>query len=111
MLSPTVFPTVQVRIMREFGSARDQPTISKGFIEFSNQTVGLAKDFDEKDAINVAVEYNDDDAEASFKDLEKITGIIVTTLYELSPGTSIEIGNYCNVIKKKKRVETCKYRF
>ena len=92
MLSPTVFPVVQVRIMKELGSTGYQPIICKGSMQYSNQTVGLAKQFDEKDAINVAVEYNDGDAEASFNDLEKITGIIVTALYELSPGTAIETG-------------------
>ena len=63
-------------------------------MQYSNQTVGLAKQFDEKDAINVAVEYNDGNAAASFNDLEKITGIIVTTLYELSPGTAIKTGKF-----------------
>ena len=96
MLSPTVLPVVQARVMKAIGSIANQPIISKGSMKFQFRVIGLAKEQEEdgRDAINFAVVYEDEDPEASFHDLEKITTIVVTTMYELSPGTSIATGTY-----------------
>ena len=94
MLSPTVFHVVQARIMKAIGSQENQPILSKGSMQFLHRVIGLAKEKEEgdRDAINFAVVYKHEDPEACFHDLEKITTIVVTTMYELSPGTSIATG-------------------
>ncbi|XP_072046623.1 death-associated protein kinase dapk-1-like [Amphiura filiformis] len=92
MLSPVVFPTIQARIMKAFGSESNQPIVSLGSMQFANETLALVKQYEERDAINFAVEYKDEDAELCYNDLEKMTSIIVSTMYELSPGTSIATG-------------------
>ena len=96
MISPTVFPVVQARVMKAMGSMGDQPIMSKGSMQFLHHSVGLEKEGEEggQDAINFAVLYKDKDPESCFHDLEKITAIIVTALYELSPGSSVETGIY-----------------
>ena len=94
MLSPTVVPVVQARIMKSIGSMENQPIMSNDSIQFLHQVIGLAKEKEGsgRDAVNFAVVYKDEDPEASFHDLEKITAIVVTTMYEFSPGTSIATG-------------------
>ena len=92
MLSPTIVPTVQARIMKAMGSRYNQPIVSRGFMQFLDQAVGLTKEEEGRDAINFAVVHTDEDTESCFNDLEKITGIVVTTIYDLSPGTAVETG-------------------
>ena len=96
MLSPTVFATVQARVLKAMGSKEDQPIMTKGSIQFMHQSVAFAKEGEEEgqDAINFAVAYKDKDQETCFRDLEDITAIIVTTLYSMSPGTTVTTGRY-----------------
>ena len=102
ILSPTAFPTVQARVMKTMGSTVNNPimAVTKTFIEFQHQTIALTKEGEEEgqNAINFAVVYKDEDPEACYRDLEEITAIIVTTLYSVSPGTSIMTGIYlCDI--------------
>ena len=95
MLSPTVFPVVQARVMKAMGSRENQPIISKGTMQFLDQSIGLVRrEGGEKgrDAINFAVLYKNEDPESCFDDLRKISEIIATAMYDLSPGTSIKTG-------------------
>ena len=101
MLSPTVFPVVQARIMKAMGSRENLLIMTKGSMQFQHHTIALAKEGEDEgqDAINFAVVYKDKDPEACFRDLEEITTIVVTTLYSLSPGTTVTTGTYlfCNI--------------
>ena len=82
--------------MKVMGLKNDNPlmTMTKGFMEFKHQTIALAKEGEEEgqNAINFAVVYKDEDPESCYRDLEEITDIIVTTLYSVSPGTSVTTG-------------------
>ena len=93
MMLPTVFPMVQARVMKAMGSRINQPIMSRESMQFLNHAVGLTKEVaGGRDGINFAVVYKDDDPESCFNDLETITAIVVTTLYELSPGTAVDTG-------------------
>ena len=94
MLSPTVFPTVQARVIKVMGSRENQPIMTRGSMQFLDQAIGLVKGGGEdgRDAINFAVNYKSKDPESCFDDLRKISVIISTTINELSPGTSIRTG-------------------
>ena len=96
MLSPTVFPIVQARVMKVMGSRDNQPIMTEGSMQFMDREIALVQEGQKEGqvAINFAVEYKEKDPEACYRDLEKITAIIVTTLYSISPGTSVRTGIY-----------------
>ncbi len=96
MVSPGVFPIIQTKLMKAFGSEIDQPTLTTQSVQFAKQTIALEKQLNGRDAINFAIDYQDMNAELCYEDLNRMTNIIVLTMYEISPGTSIETGkNHC----------------
>ena len=93
MFLPGVFPAIQARIMKRFGSDREgHPSITLGALKFVGHSEGIVQLTNNNEVIKVAVTSNQGDLKGCYQDLKGLANLIEAALLELSPGTSITKG-------------------
>ena len=109
MFLPGVFPAIQARIMKKFGSEeKGHPQITLGALKFVGHSEGMVQLTNNNELIKVAVTSDQGDLKGCFQDLEALADLIEAALLELSPGTAVTKGKqtiYFKYVFSNKTIE------